>query len=74
MERSCNSTEGSHGELFGFAGREIAGATELALEKCKAKVVPAQSGIGVHQGTVVVGHDSDRQRRQMDGRRCGDLG
>jgi hypothetical protein len=28
----------SRGKLFGFAGMEIAGATEL-LEKCKAKVV-----------------------------------
>ena len=38
MERSCNSTEGSRGKLFGFAGMGIAGATEL-VEKCKAKVV-----------------------------------
>jgi hypothetical protein len=37
-ERSCNSTEGGRGKLFGFAGKEIAGATEL-LKKCKAKVV-----------------------------------
>ncbi len=38
MECSCNSTEGSRGKLSGFAGMEIAGATEL-VEKCKAKVV-----------------------------------